>query len=159
MSFEDPVSKEKGFINPGFSVGLIGGVIAVIGHLIVLFMLNGATAGAMVMLLVVQPLIYYFAGQSAAEKMYQHNVNLQALDLTEHLRGSGTGAAFVICIIVWAYLLLQAIIVDALGMQVIVEPITLFIAIVVEALVALGLGSLAGRNVEKKYSGFNSWNE
>ena len=143
-------------MHPSFPVGLAAGIIAIFAHLILLLINHGTNEGDLLMLLLIQPLIYFFGGQSAAERQYQYNINDQQIELTEHVRGAGTGAAIVASLIVWVFIILRGVFRDAFGITIMVNPLELFFAILIDVLVAMGLGTLAGRNVAKKYEGYQN---
>ena len=136
------------FSNPGFHYGLIGGLILVVFRLLLMFLFRSPTGGDLLAIFLAW-FVYYFIGRQAAQKQFEKQQD--ELEPTRGVRAAGTGAALVTSILVWIFIVIRGIFRDALGIFVIVSPVGLFCAVVADVLVALGIGSWAGKRVARRY--------
>lgn len=142
------------FRHAGFRYGAVGGIIMIGVHLFLLLINQGTNRGD-VLAWIIQLAVYFFIARSAAERHHSAQI-----DDPEHLRGvvgAGVGAAVVTSVIVWLFIVLRGIFRDALGITVIVEPISLFCIIVFDVLLALGIGAWNGNAVKNRYRGFTGY--
>lgn len=149
----DPYEQRKR-VNAGFRVGFVAGLIMVGIHLALLFF-NGGTNEGDLLAWIISWFVYFMAARVAAERHYR-----EQRDSTEPLRGvqgAGVGAALVTSVIVWIYIILRGVFRDAVGVQILVEPIGLYCMIVIDVLIALGLGALGGKRIERKHQSFTGY--
>lgn len=149
----DPFAPKKNniFLHPGFRFGLIGAVIAIFANLALILIYSGDTRGDGIAWFF-QLVIYLFLPRNAAESQYNDNIRGGGF---EHLRGvqaAGLGAGLTTSVLVWVYLIIRGIVRDAFGIFIFVEPFSLCFFILVDILIAMGLGAAGGRSVAKKYS-------
>jgi len=117
-------------------------------HLILLLVFQGTNQGDF-LAWGIQLFIYFFIGRAAAQKHYDDQID--QLEALSGVQGAGTGAALVTSILVWVFIILRGIVRDAVGFMVLVDPIGLFCIVVIDVLIALGLGSWAGKAIVRKY--------
>ena len=151
----DPNSSRKSniFTNPGFRFGLFGAMLMIALNLLLLLIFGGDTRGDLLSW-IIQLFIYFFFARVAAESQYSLNERWGDF---EHLRGvqaAGIGSALVTSILMWIYIVIRGIVRDAFGMFIIVEPISLFCLVIVDVLIALGIGAWAGNSVVSKHRGY-----
>ena len=135
-------------MHTGFRLGLVGGLLMWGVHLILLLIFQGTNQGDF-LAWGIQLFIYFLIGRAAAQKHYDDHID--QLDALRGVQGAGTGAALVTSILVWVFIILRGIVRDATGFMVLVDPIGLFCIVVIDVLIALGLGSWAGKTVVIKY--------
>ena len=138
-------------MNAGFRVGLIGAVIMIVVHLFLLLINQGETKGDLLAWLL-QLVVYFFASQSAAQQQY--NALERSYEPLRGVQAAGVGAALTISFLVWVYIILRGVFRDAFGITIMVNPVGLYCMVVLDVLLALGLGSLGGHLVVKKYENF-----
>jgi hypothetical protein len=148
QSFPDPYASRNRNINEGFRVGLIGGIVSALMHLLLPLFSGGAVWGELLAWLI-QWLLYLLVARSAAQRQYdKQQLQINPLD---GVIGAGVGAALITSILTWLFILIRAVVIKATGDFVIVEPISLYCIVVLDVLVALGLGGVGGRSVANKY--------
>jgi hypothetical protein len=150
--FDDPFAPKKRniFSHAGFRFGFIGAVIAVSVNLALILINSGDTRGDWFAWLI-QIVIYFFISRNAAESQYNDNLRSGSF---EHLRGvkaAGLGAGLTTSALVWTYIIIRGIARDAMGILIIIEPFSFCLMIIVDVLVAMGLGAWGGNAVAKKY--------
>jgi hypothetical protein len=148
----DPYGTRRSSIyhHAGFRMGAFGGAIVVGLHIFLLLINRGENNGDTLAWLL-QLIVYFFIAGNAAEQ--HHSAQRDDIDHLRGVQAAGTGAALVTSIIVWIYIILRGVFRDAFGIIVIVEPVSLFFFIMFDILVALGIGTLGGHQVVKKYRG------
>lgn len=144
-----PPRKNNIFLHPGFTFGLIGATIAISFNLI-LILITGDVRGDVIAWFF-QLVIYIFLPRNAAESQYNSNIRQGGFEHLRGVQGAGVGAALTTSALVWAYIIIRGIIRDAFGIFVIVEPFSLCAGIVIDVLIAMGLGAAGGKAVAKKY--------
>ncbi|MBM4424665.1 MAG: hypothetical protein FJ030_14980 [Chloroflexi bacterium] len=152
MTPYDPFSPRRRniFQHAGFRMGAVGGVIMIAVHLFLLAINRGTNNGD-VLAGLLQLVVYFFIAHNAAEQ--HHATQLDSVDHLRGVQGAGVGAAVTTSILVWIYIVVRGIFRDAFGITVIVEPVSLCFTIFIDVLLALGIGSLGGGLVAKKYRG------
>ena len=140
--------KPKRKMNAGILVGLIAATIMICVQLFFLLIFKGTNTGDWIAL-GIQLFVYFFASQSAAERQYRQQE--REVEPLRGVRAAGIGAAITTSLIMWLYIFVRGIVRDALGITISIEPVSLFCMIVVDVLLAIGLGAWAGGMVEKKY--------
>lgn len=135
-------------VNEGFRTGLVGAITASLLHLILPFLAGGESWGDLVAW-ILQIFIYFFAANSAAESQY-HKQEMDS-DPYNGIQGAGVGAAMITSVITWVFILIRAIVINATGSMVIVEPFSLYCIIVVDVALALAIGSWRGSSVLKRH--------
>jgi len=139
------------FRHAGFRLGAVGGLLMWGIHLILLLIFQGTNQGDF-LAWTIQLFVYFFMGRTAAQKHY--DAQRDEVDALRGVQGAGTGAALVTSILVWVFIILRSIVRDAVGFMVLVDPIGLFCVMVVDVLIALGLGSWGGKTVVRKHQTF-----
>lgn len=154
MNFDDFDRSRRNnlFRHAGFRVGIVGGLIIVGVHLFLL-LINRGTNNGDVLAWLLQLAVYFFLSRAAAEQHYQ--AQRDEVEPLRGVRGAGVGAALVTSLCGWLFIILRGVFRDALGITVIVEPVSLYCLIVLDVLFALGLGAWGGGAVEKKYRTFS----
>jgi hypothetical protein len=136
------------FSHSGFRVGILGGLVMVVVHLFLLVIFDGTTQGD-TFAWTFQIFLYFILGRSAAKQEYRKQAS-QTGD-SQSVKSAGLGAALVTSVIIWFYIIVRGIVRDALGVFIVSNPFGLFCMIIIDVLIALGLGSLAGRSIAKKH--------
>ena len=136
------------FRHAGFRIGAVGGSVMWGVHLILLLIFQGTNQGDL-LAWIIELFIYFFAGRAAAQRHY--DAQRDEVDALRGVQGAGTGAALITSLLTWVFIIVRGIVRDASGFMVLVEPFGLFCMIIVDVLIALGLGSWAGKMVAKKY--------
>lgn len=156
MNDYDPYNPQRGniFRHAGFRVGAVGAILMIVIHLFTLLINRGDTSWDLYVWFL-QLIVYFFAAQSAAQRHY--NAQERSTEPLRGVVGAGVGAALTISFLLWFYIVLRGVFRDAFGITIIVEPISLFCMVVVDVLLALGLGSLGGRMVANKYKNFTGY--
>lgn len=139
------------FRHAGFRIGAVGGSMMWGVHLILLLIFQGTNQGD-ILAWIIQLFVYFVLGRTAAQKHYDAQSN--EVDAIHGVQSAGTGAALITSLLVWLFIILRGFVRDAFGFMVLVDPIGLFCAIVIDVLIALGIGSWAGKTVVKKYQVF-----
>jgi hypothetical protein len=134
-------------MNTGFSIGLTAGLVMILVSLAVFFM-NGADTRGDVLVWIIQLVVYVFAGRMAASR--QAEVMRHTYEPTRGVQGAGVGAPLTASIMMWIFIILRGIVRDAMGMTIMIEPVTFCGWIILDVLLALGIGSWAGRAVLKQ---------
>jgi len=147
--YTDPEKKQNIFSHAGFRYGFIGGAIMVVVHLMLLLIFQGTNKGDLLAWFLAW-FVYFMIGRTAAQAQYDQQQD--ELDSTQGVRAAGTGAAMVTSIIIWIFIIVRGIFRDAVGIFVIAEPVGIFCSITVDVIIAMAIGSWAGRTVEKKYT-------
>ena len=153
MSFDSDYKPRRR--STGFRFGVSGGIIMVVVHLILLLIFRGTNGGDLLGWFLAW-FVYFMVGRMAAQAQYDN----QRDEIQYPLRGvvdAGRGAAMVTCVIIWAFIIVRGVFRDAVGVFVFVEPVSLFFAIMVDFMIAMGLGSFGGKSVANKYRVRERW--
>ncbi len=150
--YEDPLASRRGniFLNPGFRFGFIGAIIAISINLMLVLIYSGDTRGDGIAWFF-QLIVYFFVSHGAAESQYNSNIRWGGMEYLRGVQAAGLGAGLITSALVWAYIIIRGIIRDAFGIFILVEPFSLCCFILVDVLIAMGLGAWAGKSVAKKY--------
>lgn len=150
---DDPIRPKRRnfFRHAGFRVGAMGGVVMWSVHLILLLIFRGTNQGD-ILAWIIQLLVYYFLGRAAAQKHY--HAQQSEVDALRGVQGAGTGAALVTSLLTWIFIILRGVMRDASGFIVLVNPIGLFCMMVIDVLIAMGIGSWGGKAIVKKNQTF-----
>ncbi len=141
--------------NAGFSSGLIGGLIIAAIFLFLMLIDKNMDNRTDSLAFLIQLFVFFFIGQSAAERQY-HN-QIEEPEPLEGVVGAGKGAALIACTITWIVIVIRGVIRDSLGVFIFTDPVGLFIAILANYLLALAIGTWAGKIVEKRYRLYNEY--
>lgn len=133
--------------------GIFGGALMWGVHLIMLLLFGGTNQGDF-LAWVIEWVVYYFIGRSAAYA--QFNAQRDSAYASRGVKAAGTGAALITSLLVWLFILVRGIVRDAYGIIVLVDPIGLFLMIVIDISLAMGIGSWAGQSVLNKHKNFDS---
>lgn len=139
------------FSHAGFRFGFVGAVISVSVNLMFILIYSGDTRGDWISWLI-QIIIYFFISRSAAEGQYKDNLRSGCF---EHLRGvkaAGLGAGLTTSALIWIYIIIRGIVRDAMGIFIVIEPVSFCLMIVADVVLAMGLGAWGGNAVASKYS-------
>lgn len=134
--------------NPAFKIGLISGLVMA-GMYTLLYFLAGMSTRLDIIAWIIQLAVYFFSARSASQKMYQQQMD--GYEPLNNVQASGTGAAIVICLVIWAYFLIRSLVMSAFEVYIIDGPFLLCGAVIFDMLIAIGLGSLGGNSVVKQY--------
>lgn len=144
-----------------FRYGLAGGAALLILHLIsTLFFTSTATqpiggfnpmgaTGDWIMMFI-QCLFYIGFAHAAANAQYRFQVE----NVEEPLAGvqsEGMGAALVICVISWTFMIIRWFVMDAAGYLVIADPLSLACNMGISGVLALALGGWSASRVVKEF--------
>jgi hypothetical protein len=146
MNYNEIEPKKR--INAGFRVGLIGGFVMILTSLAVFFM-NGADTDGDLLVWFIQLVVYVFLGRLAAQS--QAETQLHTYEPTRGVQGAGVGASLTTSIIMWIFIIFRGIVRDAMGMFITIEPVSFCGWIVLDVLLALGIGSWAGHSVVRQH--------
>jgi hypothetical protein len=143
-----PEGPKRKKINAGFLVGMIAAALMIFVQLFFLLIFKGNNTGDWIAL-ILQLVVYFFASQAAAQRHY--NSQEREIDSLRGVRAAGIGAAVTTSLIMWVYIFVRGIVRDAMGISISIEPFSLFCMVVVDVLLAIGIGAWGGSIVEKKY--------
>lgn len=132
------------FRHPGFQVGFIGGLLMIFVSLAVFFM-NGADTDGDVLVWIIQLVVYLFLARIAANR--QADIQTRSYEPARGVQGAAVGAPLTTSIVMWVFIILRGIVRDAMGMMIVIEPFSFCGWIVLDVLIALGIGGLAGRSI------------
>ena len=138
----------------GFRFGVAGGLIMVTVHL-VLFLIFRGTNGGDLLAWFLAWFVYFIIGRMAAQAQY--NNQRDDIEPTRGVKSAGTGAALVTSVIIWGFIIVRGVFRDAIGMFIIVDPVCLFFTIIIDVLIAMGLGSFGGSTIANKYRPHSNW--
>jgi hypothetical protein len=146
MNFDDFDSPRRSniFRHAGFRAGAVIGLVMSAVHWALLLTI-GTDAPSYFFHLPA----YFMAGRSAAQQHY--NGQRDSVNHLSGVRAAGVGAAMVACLIIWFFDILFFIIGDALGWDVTFFPVNAYCLIVMDVLVAMGLGAWGGNTIVNKY--------
>jgi hypothetical protein len=136
-------------VNAGFPVGLIGGLVMIFTSLVVFFM-NGADTDGDLLVWFIQLVIYIILGRTAASR--QAESQRHTFEPTKGIAGAGVGAPLTTSVMMWVFIIARGIIRDAMGMFIAFEPFSFCGWIIIDVLLALGIGNITGRSVLKQYN-------
>lgn len=155
MSYDDFGNPRRGniFRHAGFRVGAVGGTIVIGLHLFLLLVNRGTNDGD-VLAWLLEIGVYFLVARVAASQHYELNLRESAIEPLRGVVEAGVGAAIVTSIVTWGFIILRGIFRDAFSITILVEPISLFCVIVLDVLLAIGLGRWGGNSVAGKYRGF-----
>lgn len=142
-------SQNNIFSHSGFQYGFVGGSVMIFIHIMLLLIFQGTNKGDLFAWFLAW-FVYYFIGRAAAQNHYESQ--RESLNPTRGVQAAGTGAAMITSVLIWGYIIVRGIFRDALGVFIVVEPVGLFCTILIDILIAIGLGSWAGKSIEKKYT-------
>lgn len=141
MSYDTRPKKQ---LNAGFATGLVGGLIMILVSLAVFFMLGADTVGDGFVWLI-QLAVYFFVGRAAAGR--QAEAQRHTYEPGRGVVGAGVGAPLTVSGMMWLFIIMRGLVRDAMGMTILMEPFTFCGWIIVDALLAIGIGSWSGRAV------------
>jgi hypothetical protein len=141
-------TEPKRRMNAGFPIGLVAGLIMILISLAVFFM-NGADTNGDLLVWFIQLVVYIFAGRMAASR--QADAVRHTYEPTRGVQGAGVGAPLIASILMWIFIILRGIVRDAMGMTIMIEPVTFCGWIILDVLLALGIGGGTGRAVLKQF--------
>jgi hypothetical protein len=133
--------------NPGFRFGLIGGLI--LGFLFFIQIILKKNVFDIPIIIISIP-VYFLLGRSAA--MAQYEVQRESFESVGSVQSTGMGAALTAVVIVWLAIIIRAIIRDAMGVQILTDPVSLCLDFGASGGSATLMGSLGGKSVVKQYS-------
>lgn len=144
------------FGHPGFQMGLVGGVLMILFHLILLVINQMENRGDL-LAWIAQIILYVVIAQTAASKQYQQNQsNLFGEDQSSGIVAAAMGAAFMTSLWVWAFLLARALIADAVGIRILFNPVWVFCNVLLDIILAASIGTAVGNrmvaNLRKLYN-------
>jgi hypothetical protein len=134
--------------NSGFIVGFIGGIIMIFVSLAIFFM-NGADTDGDILVWFIQVVVYLFLARIAAGR--QADQQARSYEPTRGVQGAGVGAPLTTSIMMWIFIILRGIVRDAMGITITIEPISFCGWIILDVILALGIGGLAARSIIKQH--------
>jgi len=140
-------TRPKKRMNAGFTVGLLAGLVMIIVSLAVFFMRGSETDGD-VFVWLLQLAVYFFAGRMAADR--QAEAQRHTYEPGRGVVGAGVGAPLTVSGMMWVFIIIRGLVRDAMGMTILMEPVTFCGWIILDVLLALGIGGWAGRAVFKQ---------
>lgn len=143
MDFEPPKPR-----NMGFQVGLWGILLIACINLFVFF-LNGADSHGDFLVWLLQLVMYYFLGRLAAKR--QIELQRHTYEPSRGVIGAGIGAALVTSLGMWIYLILRDVMRSAFGVPIFFWPPLFCGWLMIDVLLALGIGRLAALSIYKEY--------
>lgn len=138
------------FSHPGFWSGMAAGLVLILLHTVLFILFSGRSISDSIGW-VIQIAAYFIAASSAAESAYQGYLIRGAG--SSQIEGAAVGAALVASLVVWGYRLVRAVVIDSLNMIVVVDPIGVCGLIILDVILAAGIGKLIGDKVKRKHSG------
>lgn len=142
-------------MNAGFSSGLIGGLIISVVFLIFTLIDENMDNRTDSLVFLIQLAVFFFIGQSAAERQYY--AQIEDPEPLEGVIGAGKGAALIVCTITWIFIIIRGIVRDSMGVFIFTDPVGLFFVILINFLIAIAIGTWAGKIVEKRYRLYNEY--
>ena len=130
--------------NPGFQVGLVGGIIMIFVSLAVFFM-NGADTDGDLLVWFIQLVVYFFLARTAASR--QAELQSRSYEPTRGVVGAGVGAPLTTSVMMWVFIIIRGVVRDALGMTIWIEPFGFCGWIIVDVVLVLGIGALMGNSI------------
>jgi len=103
----------------------------------------------------IQWALYLILARVAAGQQY--DTQQRDLEALRGVKGAAVGAALITCVGIWLLIIFTAIVMDANGVQILMEPISVCGWMVLDGLLALGLGSWSGSRVTRKNQNFTGW--
>jgi hypothetical protein len=137
-------TRPKKQLNAGFAIGLVGGLIMILVSLAVFFM-RGAETDWDAFVWMLQLAVYFFVGRAAASR--QAEAQRQTYEPGRGVVGAGVGAPLTVSGMMWLFIIIRGIVRDAMGMTIQMEPVTFCGWIILDVLLAIGIGSWTGRSV------------
>ncbi len=134
--------------NPGFQVGLVGGIIMIFVSLAVFFM-NGADTDGDLLVWFIQLVVYFFLARTAASR--QAELQSRSYEPTRGVLGAGVGAPLTTSMMMWVFIVIRGIVRDMLGMTITIEPVSFCGSIILDVVLALGIGALTGNAISKQH--------
>jgi hypothetical protein len=136
--------------NSGFGVGLVVGSIIVFVH-ITFILINDYRTSADLFIWIFQLISYYIAGYVSAKRQFENNID--DIDVGEHIPGAARGAALIISLLVWLYIIIRSLLINDAGMFFGFGILGSMGFLILDVMIALGLGSIAGKQVLKHQIG------
>ena len=146
--------------NAGLKMGFIGGVIMVFLYIFNMFILvpiftNGQMLGytwsTEMIIWVIECFLFYFLAHSSAEQQYQHQVIDDPSEPYAGVQSAAMGATLLTWLIGWLFIGARAVLQDANGYLVMVEPVSLFCALLITGILVISIGAAVGSSVVHKY--------
>ena len=150
MSYYDlePQKRSNIFRHPGFQVGLVGGLIMILVSLAVFFM-NGADTDGDVLVWFIQLIVYLFLARIAASR--QADLQSRSFEPTRGIQSAGVGAPLITSLMMWSFIIIRGLVRDAMGMTIEIRPVSFCGWIVLDVILALVIGGVAGRSIVKQH--------
>lgn len=140
--------RRKRGLHPSLKAGLVGGAVAISVNLM-LFLINAGETNGDILAWLVALAVYFFAARNAAQMQY--DARRDELDACRGVVGAGVGAAYITSALTWVYIIVRGVVRDAFGIFIVMDPFSAFCTIVIDVMVAGGLGAWGGRTIYNKY--------
>jgi hypothetical protein len=147
-----------------FRYGMVGGVILILTYIISMVVFPASTMEELLGFrlfsgdILVYPiqcfLFYIFASQAAQQQFESQRHEMEPL---VGVASEGRGAAMVIAVVGWLFVIGRWLWLDLSGGTVLIEPFSLFCSIVTIGALALIIGSFGANSVVKKYKHYESY--
>lgn len=130
-------------LHPALRTGMFAGFGMVVISLIVLLITESGWAYLWIWF--VEIIVYYFAGRHAADQ--QSEIQSLTYEPSRGVIGAGVGSALVTSISMWLFRIIRAIVVQTtVDAIVFMQPFFFCSWVIVDVLIAIGLGALAGKS-------------
>jgi hypothetical protein len=140
--------EDRKHTNAGVAVGFIASIIIVIIHVLIDMVNEGSSQGDFV-LWFFQLLVYFFIGIIAGSNQYKKQIN--AMDSLQGIKEAGRGAAIIVSVILWVYIIVRSIALDDAGLFSSLGILFTLLFAIFDFILAMGLGTLGATIIHKKY--------
>lgn len=143
-------------VNRGVLVGLVFSVILILVHGFIDFR-NGSSRADFVLWLF-QFIVYFIASLIAANSEYelQKNSNEPTDKSLKELPNAGRGAAMIIWVLLWVYIIARSLLWNDSGMFGDAGVVAFVVFVILDFVVAIALGSWGGSIIAKQHTPANS---
>lgn len=140
--------EDRKHTNSGITVGIIVSIIVLLIHVLIDMVNEGGSQGDFV-LWFFQLLVYFFIGIIAGSN--QHKKQINANDPLQGIKEAGRGAAIILSLIMWVYIIIRSIALDDSGLFNSFGIVFSLLFAIFDFIMAIGLGTLGATIIHKKY--------
>ncbi|MBK6647475.1 MAG: hypothetical protein IPG44_17305 [Anaerolineales bacterium] len=116
-----------------------------------IFFMNGADTDGDLLVWFIQLAVYFFLSRIAASRQVEQQS--RSYEPTRGVQGAAVGAPIITSIMMWVFIILRGIVRDAMGMTIFIEPFSFCGWIILDVVLALGIGGWAGLAIIKQHEG------
>lgn len=152
MNIYEPESQNRSniFRHTGFQVGLVGGTIMTFVSLAIFF-INGTETDGDLLVWLIQLVVYVFLARTAANR--QSEMQTRNYEPTRGVQGAAVGAPLTTSLMMWLFIVARWLVLDGMGATVDIQPFNLCGWVILDVVIALAIGAVAGRAVVKQHEG------